>query len=98
MLYPISRKDQLTLLFVTTILLTAGPSSGSPVNRFPQPAFTGNLHLSDCFSPDTNVSAPVKKKTPGASRYIHTERNGDLVIAVPDAGHANYKIRFLRWE
>ena len=95
MLHPISRKDQLPLLFVTAILLTAGPSSGSPIYRPAQSSFASSLSTSDCFFPDTPISAPVRRRASAiASRYIHTERNGDLVIAIPDAGKANYRIRF----
>jgi hypothetical protein len=94
MLNPIFRKDQLPLLFVTAILLTAGPSSGSPIHRSPQSSEVTSVSSSECFLPDTPVSALVKKKTSGASRYVHSERNGDLVIAIPDVGRVNYRIRF----
>ena len=95
MLNPLSRKDKRLLLFVTAFLLLSGTSSGSSIHRL--------IHLSPADRPlsgnyllnDTPTNAKLKRKDGKTSRYIHTERNSDLIIAIPDALKIRYKIRFL---
>lgn len=99
--YPFFRKGKF-LSFLTVALLIATGANAGPANIFLQSSFSrphislkNSLHSNEVAGwleiPDT----PGINHTNGVlSRYVRRERNGDLVIAVPDAENGKYKARF----
>jgi len=78
--HPLSQRDKLLSFFTVGFLLTAGVSFASTRTRTLP------------FLTDTPV-ANHHLLSPDA-RYIRTQKNSDLLIAIPDARTARYKIRF----
>jgi hypothetical protein len=102
---PFSQKDKFLSLLAVALLITAVANAG-PANNFLHSSFPSS-HISLKYTlynngntrwlkiPDT----PGIKHTDGTlSRYIHREKNSDLLIAVPDAENGKYKVRFFDEE
>lgn len=69
-------------------------SSGSYTHRLPHSLSAESPSLLHNFLTDTLLGAKIKKKDSKTSRYVHMEKNSDLVISIPDAHKMKYKIRF----
>jgi hypothetical protein len=81
---PLSRKDK-QLSFLAVALLMAIEVSAIP--------YATVAHIAD-----TPIDAPVTRTDNKTIKYIHTEKNCNLVITIPDAANAKYKIRFFDEE
>lgn len=104
--YPFSQRDKI-LSFFLVALLTATEANAGPANIFLHSSFFFS-HISR-ISPlynnsDGNTEWTMIPDTPGIrdvrhiggqlSRYVHSERNSDLAIVVPEAENGRYKVRF----
>jgi hypothetical protein len=84
MLNPLSRKDKQLSFFAVALLLAIEASA------FP--------YATPTRLADTLIDAPVKRSDSRTTRHIHAEKNCNLVITIPDAMNAKYKIRFFDEE
>jgi hypothetical protein len=101
MTYPFSHKDKYLSAVALMLLLTA-TANAVPGDFFSQsspfPHISPNCSLYTCNEeaglskkPDT---AGIKHTHTTVSGYIRKNKNNDLVIAIPDAQSAKYKVRF----
>jgi hypothetical protein len=108
MFYSLSQKDKF-LSFIMVSLLIATGVNARPVHFFLHSSFSRS-HISIKYSlysnghtewmkiPDTPGIKEIRHTNGQLSRYVHSERNSDLVIVVPYGENGRYKVRFFDEE
>lgn len=96
---PLSRKDKLLSILAVIFLILSGGSTAQP-GRLPAAFYAKSTTIAVPASPmppGTNA-LPSGKTGDNSSRYIHTEKNSDLVISIPDAASSSYRVIFFEQD
>ncbi len=103
---PLSRKDKFLSILAVIFLILSGGSTAQP-GRLPatlyakSTTFIAPVSLTPSGSippPGTNALTTSGKAGDNSSRFIHTEKNSDLVISIPDAACSSYRVIFFEQD
>lgn len=96
---PLSRKDALLSFPAVIFLIISGGSTAQP-GRLPATLYAKSTTIVAPVSltPPGANALPSKKGVDNSSRYIHTEKNSDLVISIPDAAGSRYRVIFFEQD
>jgi len=98
------RSKRLRLLAVTVLIVActkafpaqnyfhSTPSGSHIFGNYPLYMYSGDTALLN--NGDRSGVAVREARDPASAGFIHRERNGDLVIAIPNVAREKYKIRF----
>ena len=92
---PLSHKDKLLSSLALIFLIFSGAGTAQP-GRMPEYLYAKPTAVLTSVHIASSVAGFSQEEKTGdnSSRYIHTEKNSDLVITIPDASGRNYRLVF----